>query len=638
MKKLWFFALAALALVSCVREWTPESAQTAEDGLVERTWTVAMHDGMRATLDEGMYPVWEAGEQVAVYDHVAKTVRAFTVQSVDGSRATISGSISAGGDTPFDAVFPLGGGVWAEDGTVTLTLPAAQPIPAGRNVCPGALVSEAHADSPEGKIVFHNIGSLLKVDLSREGISEVRLSLTGASSTDVHRYQATAATGTLATGTYFIAVDPGTYAGGVSITCVDPYGIEYDKSSTAPLEAAAGGFLNLGTISDGAARRYYQVFDEKTYTSLEAMLNEAGYSISQLGDYASMAGLLFDLNRPVRAINYTYRSVDPQGNPTTLSARIFIPSKVLTGTSTKLTGIGLGNHGTMASNAECPTMIAQFEGAFAWKSPKWGTATYYAIVMPDYYGFGVSKDRPQAYLDPETTARGNIDAYLCALQLLRDRKVTIPSTVYNAGYSQGGFNAMANLRYVTLHPDLGVTFNKTFCGGSPFDVEETWRSYLATHYDNAIGFVPLTLVSFNEAQQLGIPYDHIFKGPLLENYADWILSKNYHLNAVKTKIGTTELSDILTPEMMNGTGADFEKIIAVCRRFSLTSGWTPPESTWMYIYHSKGDDSVPYANFTKMKEFLGTPSSIHYDGDSDDGGHVDGAIAFLTNIIINSYW
>ena len=53
---------------------------------------------------------------------------------------------------------------------------------------------------------------------------------------------------------------------------------------------------------------------------------------------------------------------------------------------------------TIASNAECPTMKAQVEGALAWKN--------YAIVMPDYYGFGVSADRPQAYLDAETTAQG----------------------------------------------------------------------------------------------------------------------------------------------------------------------------------------------------------------------------------------
>ena len=35
MKKFWIFALAALALVSCVREWIPETPST-EDGLIEK--------------------------------------------------------------------------------------------------------------------------------------------------------------------------------------------------------------------------------------------------------------------------------------------------------------------------------------------------------------------------------------------------------------------------------------------------------------------------------------------------------------------------------------------------------------------------------------------------------------------------
>ena len=632
MKKLTICILSALALVSCVREWSPEEV-LQEEGLVERTWTVAM-DGTRATLDESLRPVWEVGEHLSVYDHVAKVGRVFEVTAVEGRTATISGTISAG-DFPFDAIYPSkSAGAWSSDGTNTLKLPATQQIPAGRKVCPDVLVSTAHSDSPDGVILFHNISSLLKVKIEREGIADFSIRLAGASRTDVRSYQAAAAEGTFATGSYYIAVDPGTYASGMTVVCSDGFGMEFEKSSATPLEAAVNGILNLGTISDGTARRYYRVDSEKTYSNMNALLDETGLSGS-LGSSASLLPYLFSVNESVRAINYTYRSVDPQGKPTDLSARVYIPQKALDGTQA-LTGIALANHGTIASNAECPTVVAQYEGAFAWKN--------YAVVMSDYYGFGVSKTHPQAYLDPETTARGNLDALFCAQQLMKDRSVTLPATFYNIGYSQGGFNAMANLRYVSQHPELGVSFQKSFCGGSPFDVVKTWESYLAETYANALRFVPLTLVSFNEAQKLGLDYSHLFQEPVCSHVQDWILSKQYNTAQIQQMIsnatGSMELSAFMTPEMMSGTGSDFAAIMEVCRRFSLTSGWVKPAAgSSIYIFHSTQDDSVPYANFTSMRNYLsGADHDTIITWDSGDyGSHVDACIQFIVKIVL-LYW
>ena len=649
MRRYLLLILSALLLVSCVREWEPEEVLT-DDGLVERTWTVAMNDGTRATLGDDLRPVWEEGEQLSVYDHVAKVGRIFEIISVDGDVATISGEISAGGDTPFDAIYPAkSAGEWSEDGTNTLNLPDVQVIPAGRNVCPDVLVSTAHANLPDGIIPFHNISSLLKVQVSREGIADISIDLVD-SSDDVHGYKAATAAGTLAKDTnYYIAVDPGAYAGGVKIICSDGFGQEYQKSSANPLEVSAGGMKNLGTV-DGTPRRYYRIMGEtKVYAKQDDLLSATG-----LLDGISSLMINYVVNpflnnsfpdrnsTSVGAISYTYRSADPQGNPVELSALVYIPKKVLDGEQT-LTGIALATHGSIASKAECPTERAQYEGAFAWKN--------YAVVMPDYYGFGVSADRPQAYLDAETSGRGSIDAYLAALQLMADLDIEKPDRLYSFGYSQGGFNSMANLKYVSTHPDLGITFDKVMCGGSPFDVPVTWNAYLNPSADDnftgAIGFIPLTVVSINESQKLGLDYSTIFRGSLLDNWRDWILSKDYTLAQINTKLGTTNLADILTDSMMAGTGSSFEAIIATCQRYSLTSGWTVPPSsdTRIIIFHSEKDDIVPFANFTSMKKFLSEDNglvegsdytAIDYVGSSLTAaytGHFYSAIFFIQNTI-----
>ena len=172
------------------------------------------------------------------------------------------------------------------------------------------------------------------------------------------------------------------------------------------------------------------------------------------------------------------------------------------------------------------------------------------------------------------------------------------------------------------------------CGGSPFDVELTWNAYTERTFRNAIGFVPLTVVSINESQELGLGYDQLFKGSLLENYAEWILSKNYTLTQINDRIGTDNLADILDADFLAGNGTAYGRILEVCRRYSLTSGWTPPSGTKIILYHSKQDDTVPYANFTAMKAFLDQAAPGSYTAyDGNDGGHLAAVVRYILNII-----
>lgn len=376
---------------------------------------------------------------------------------------------------------------------------------------------------------------------------------------------------------------------------------------------------------------WYEITATKNYANLQALLDETGL----LNAVGSMAQSLINSyfpgrNVPVSAISYTYWSTDPQGLPVKLSALLYVPDAALGGMKA-LTGMCLTNHGTIASKVQCPTEKAQFEGAFAWKN--------YAIVMPDYYGFGASADRPQGYLDAENTAHNSIDAYLAAVQMLEDRLVSIPDRLYSFGYSQGGFNSMANLKYVSQHPELGIQFEKVMCGGSPFDVEQTWNEYTHGTFRNSLAFVPMTLVSINETKQLNIDYGNIFKGSLLDNYREWILSKKYTTSEISRFLSPNPaapavIADILHEDLISGQGAAFNALISVIKSYSLTSGWTPPAGTKIFIYHSRQDDTVPYANHTAMKTFLDQAAPGCYTAsEGDNGGHMNAVIKYVINTI-----
>ena len=384
------------------------------------------------------------------------------------------------------------------------------------------------------------------------------------------------------------------------------------------------------SLQDGEAGlapgRYYNVTEERKYASLSVLLEATGRDLSEAEDLLPM--LFPEPESSATAISYTYRSADPLGYPVELSAVLFLPDAALY-EKKGLTGICLANHGTFSANAECPTMCAQFEEALAWRN--------FGIVMPDYYGLGVTADRPQIFMDSEAAARENIDAYLAAVQLMNDLKVKVPGKVYSFGYSQGGFNSMANLKYVANHPELNVSFDKVLCGGSPFNVVMTWDAYTSGLFRNAIAFVPMTVIGINETRKLGFGYDEFFKGSLLTNWQEWFLSKKYTTSDMDTLLGTNDVSEIMSDTFMSKTGDAYNAIIDNCRRFSLTSGWVPPAGTKILLFHSRQDDTVPFDNFTEMKAFLDEVAPGCYTAyEGDYGGHISAIPRFLVSTL--SVW
>ena len=407
-----------------------------------------------------------------------------------------------------------------------------------------------------------------------------------------------------------------------------------DPTGIFSLDAAT--YLSYDGTEVRVSDHQYIVFGKYTYANLRELLDDTGLFDAIDPNLVGLVIILYfggdsAVDVPVSALSYKYLSTDPNGNTVELSSLLYVPSAALAENGTPLDGITLVNHGTIAKYNQCPTQSPQYEGAFAWKN--------HALVMPDYYGFGVSMDRPQGYLDAENTAHNNIDAYIAGVQLLKDGDVTIPDKLYSFGYSQGGFNSMANLKYVTKHPELGITFDKVFCGGSPFDLDVTFQKYTNGNFNNSLAFVPMTIISINETHNLGRSYSSLFTEALAANYGDWILSKNYSTTEIDAKIKEAYGSDvtipqILHPDLMDESSDTYNAIMSIAGDYSLTKGWTPPPGTYILIYHSENDDTVPYANLGAMADFLGNhPDDKKAVLHGKNGGHMDAVIFFVQKVL-----
>lgn len=366
----------------------------------------------------------------------------------------------------------------------------------------------------------------------------------------------------------------------------------------------------------------YAITSTSTISNLGELLREK--RMEEMEETLKKAAEYYSYKADV--INYDYPSIGPDGKQVTLSARLFVLNAQTT-ISRKAPYVALANHASIVEADQCPSRDLKAEAIFTW----FGCP----VVMPDYYGFGTSEANPQAYLNSDCVARGNIDALKAAIHILEDKHIKVGGDYYNVGYSQGGFNAIANVRYTAQHPECGIRFKQTFAGAGSYDINASWTEYMRDTYPAAAIFIPLTIIGANECENLGFSYDRIFKEPLLSNYKEWILSKKYSFGRIMDKIGSTKMKDILTDNMLSGDCDEVRTLRKLFEGWSLAKGWTPPAGSKVLLFHSTEDDVVPFFNSQTLYDNLKAAGSNVKLVSGAYGGHTAAEVDFASAIIDN---
>lgn len=305
--------------------------------------------------------------------------------------------------------------------------------------------------------------------------------------------------------------------------------------------------------------------------------------------------------RDIKMVNYVYPSVDPMGDPITLSATILIPDEIYDGTKPS-DGILLYNHYTLCDKNEAPTL-----GTFSCEAVLLGSflKPNYIMVESDFYGFGATERFPQAYLYGQTNAKASIDAYNAALDILEELQIEKGKYLFNLGYSSAGYDALAVLKEVdTNHHDI-IKFDKTFSGGGPYDLPVVYTDYIEKDSILYLCAVPLMISSFNESAKLGLDYSTIFQSPLAENIYDWVIDMNYDSWTINGKIGAgTLVSEMLQPVYCDMESEESKQFMELFKAQNLSTAWEPDPESKIFLLHSRDDDYVTFGAARSITDFL----------------------------------
>ena len=308
-----------------------------------------------------------------------------------------------------------------------------------------------------------------------------------------------------------------------------------------------------------------------------------------------------------------YWSQTPQGDSLLVSGRVYLPKNRI------LNGIIVANHYTMTSDEEVPSNRVSMEMIYLMKG--------YAVIMPDYVGYGLSRDELHPYLHWRSAAQTAVDLLNCMPELLDYYGYSYPKDVVVTGYSQGGAVALGVARMIeeNYHQENEWTVRKLYAGAGPYDPAGT---YLFSMERNEMGIpaaIPLIVMGLNDAYDLGFTLDEFFLEPLLSNYEDWVGSKEYTVGQINQLMGSTIMSELMTEDALTLDSPQADMLYEVLL-WNSNVGYDLQAPA--YFLHSLEDEVVPLLNSINLEAEMPDKEEKTFDFDYY-GSHMEASVPFI---------
>ena len=329
-----------------------------------------------------------------------------------------------------------------------------------------------------------------------------------------------------------------------------------------------------------------------------------------------------NINIGFRKTTYLYPSTDVNGKPITLSAAAFWLGYFDNGVwnDLKPENVCLMEHYTITNDAETPSNTFALEMFITGNT---------LTIMPDYIGYGITKDLPHPYLNHDVCAINSIDALTAGYELFNDKGKCGMSQgwkLYLAGASQGAANAIAVHKYLDTHLELATKWNfeSSNCSSGPYSPVATIDKYLTdgkvaypvvfplvmktmfdSYPDIMEGFTEEMVYSQNYLNVKG-EIDRMVAGKEHNTAAINQLFMDKVKKTVDASLAENEiyLTDILSPAMLDKESPICKAFYQCLEKNDLTKGWTPVHP--MKLHYSPFDAVVPQENSLAILEAFGS--------------------------------
>ena len=334
-----------------------------------------------------------------------------------------------------------------------------------------------------------------------------------------------------------------------------------------------------------------QPAEDEFFISSEELLTLSQAEIQQLvvftgfGEFADLVENGFTIHR----ITYktTFREAD-----VTASGLVVIPEG-LEGPFPLLSA----HHGTIFSNAEAPSEFSLTNGITGFEL---FSAAGFVSIIPDYLGYGESKEILHPYYNFKYTASAILDMISAGKEFLDNQEVEFNEKLFLVGYSEGGYATLAAHKAIEDNPALGLTITATAAGAGGYDIVGVMDNILENNTYSTPAYLAFITYAAIQTNQWPDPLTDFFQEPFASTIPDLLdgsLTQSAVNNALSDDLGTLFNADLLE-DLRNGVSNKLSD------EFELNSvdNWSP--NATVRLYHSAGDQIIPIGNSVDTAERL----------------------------------
>ena len=242
----------------------------------------------------------------------------------------------------------------------------------------------------------------------------------------------------------------------------------------------------------------------------------------------------------------------------------------------------------------------------------------YIGSSPDLLGLGVSDDVVHPYVH-KFVAEAVVDKIRAVKNFLCDKGINENGQLFIAGYSEGGYVAMATHQLIEQKyaDEFQVTASAPMAG--PYDMSFSSKRILSINSYPQPGYISFTYMSYNTIEKLNRPASDLFQSPYAERIPDLMdgsksigEANSYLTNVIKDLFSEKFLTEFL------GNGE-----IELKESFEKNSllDWKPKAP--IKLFHGDNDDEVNYNNsviaYDNLKSNGADIELITIDGGSHSG-------------------
>ena len=330
----------------------------------------------------------------------------------------------------------------------------------------------------------------------------------------------------------------------------------------------------------------------------------------------------------IASMTFNYKSLSAKGEEIVLSGRVTFPQYVNPALSHKLTSLSLVSHAYTPGEMLYPT---EREGLM---TPR--VLHNSAVIEPDYEGYGTNGERVFCFLSNKAMAQQMADCVEAALELLKQRRITLADDGYSTcwGISMGAPGALAFTRYYETEAadsfKHAVRLHSTLAASGPLAADQVLEYYNQQDDHKALLFhLQMAGLEAIDPQRMGgytlkdfipewmLTTQYELEGATYTYYDLWMMDRSFMLIFIfgDYQMLQWQLPDILAPDMLDSEGhlLDASPKVQVLRKILAEENdwdsWTPQTPT--YLMHHPEDGGVPYE-----------PSHRLYQSFASRGGNV----------------